>query len=504
MLSFEKRALRSFTSGTILFVITFVGNLLTVPLLLSSFNIEMYGLYIAIISFMSLVKLLDTAHHTYIGNELNVYYFDDIDKARRLFGTSFWMSVVVSIVEAVFFYIVWFYFSSTFIRDLHVLESITGKFLIFIYGLVWILTGSFTGLVVKLLPIVGKYETTNFLGILGKCTELCLLLIVSYLNLPLSALFGLLGLQLLALVFFYYSVYRKYLFELSEGLRYFQPKLGLHNLGKSLFLLVNNFTDYVSNAGLSLLISKLGNISLLPLMTTMRTIVNTPTMLVNLFLNPISSDLIRLKSIGNYKSLNGLISLSVSLSVSTTTLVFYLTAPWIESAYNFWTSNLLDFNDYLYIILAIAVCFTNVGKVYHIYVSGNNDLNRLLILNLAKIILYVCLSGILIKLYGLIGVGLILLIGEVVLFFINPLFFYRMIFDMNKALILDKITLSIAILEIVVLCASLVSLFVFDNIVLFLSCAPLLFLLYYFQWSFIDLEFRRRLTRHFKLNAFLK
>src|SRR5688572_18171403 len=104
----EKRAIKGTLFGLIQFGLTFVQSVLLVPLLLTQWGQEKYGMYLAIFAFLQLLKTIDFGHQTYVGNEFNKIYFQNRSDSVVILGSSMMMALILGGVELLIFLGLWF------------------------------------------------------------------------------------------------------------------------------------------------------------------------------------------------------------------------------------------------------------------------------------------------------------------------------------------------------------------------------------------------------------
>ena len=95
--SIERRTIESLVANTFLFGVSFLQNIVLVPILLANWGATKYGVWIAIYAFFSLLQTLDVGHQNYVGNEFNKFYYTDEVKAKEILGSSIYIAVGIGL-----------------------------------------------------------------------------------------------------------------------------------------------------------------------------------------------------------------------------------------------------------------------------------------------------------------------------------------------------------------------------------------------------------------------
>ena len=491
----ESRTLSSTLAGGLLFLFSLIQNIILVPLILKHWGAEKYGMWISLFAFASLLKTLDLGHQNYVGNEFNKAHFNDINLAKKILGSGF----VVAILLGFFEIFVYYFFGWNIIEPKEVglgdeiVKNTELRYSFLVFIVVWGITGSVGGLLVRVMLSFGLYTKTVIFSLIYKFCEIAILLFAALSNLDLYYLF-----ILYAFITFIYNLFLFYYIKIVIP-SYFpwwksvDVKIGVSNFSNSLILTLNGFIEQFNSSGIVLLVSKLLGVLIIPVFTTIRTVTNVVLQVTNLVTNPLAPELIRYHMLGDKRKIELILNTNWFISGLLVNLPFLFISPFIGSLYDIWVINNLVFNPQLYYLLTLSICFINFGRSYTTYLSGINSLKPLLIITITRFTLTIGLSFLLIPILKLNGVGTSILIAEFFSSFLLPILLVN--YEMDKSVIfkLDVFQIS-GLFQVIIL-------FLFYLSIGFLSCwsnfifGVCIFLMLgisLFQWRKLDSEVRLR------------
>src|SRR4051812_9016763 len=95
----QSRAARAGVAGVIATALNMALQIGTVPVVLTYWGAERYGLWLAILATFMLTRVMDTGYVTYVGNRLNVLFHQDTEKLRRTLGSSIVICALLGAVQ---------------------------------------------------------------------------------------------------------------------------------------------------------------------------------------------------------------------------------------------------------------------------------------------------------------------------------------------------------------------------------------------------------------------
>jgi len=493
----ESRTFKSTISGAILFLVNSLQSILLVPLFLSFWGKEKYGIWLSIISFISLIKTIEIGHQNYVGNEFNKWFFLDKKAAYKILGASFWISFFLGFFEFILFTTFLLYCSGFIFGDLsitHFQDPLLKVSLLF-YVFIWSVLGSIGGLLVRIILPIGLFAKTTNLSIISKVSELFILLLLVLLKFDLSVVFFGLGVINLIYSLIVFNYVRKVLPEFYPWWISVDWKLGFRNYLKSVILTLNAFADQFNSSSIIILINQKLGVLLLPVFTSIRTLTNVVLQVTSMVTNPLSPELIRFHSRGEKEKLCHVIETNLFVGGLLVNIPFLLVAPFVEFFFNWWTSGKLEFDYSLYYVFTVSIVFVNFGRSYLSYLSGINDLANMSLISISRVIVSIGLSLLLMSRFGLLGIGLAILASEILSSFVLPVFIVSIKLYASYTYFINK-NLFLSFLQVLFLSIYYtVYLYIPTlHVLAYIVILPLMFLSSYFQWQLLDAEVQKRLV----------
>ena len=491
----EIRTLKSTIWGGLLFFLTLIQNIILVPIFLNHWGSEKYGIWLAIIAIITLIKTIDLGHQNFIGNEFNKYFYKDKNFAKTLLGSAFNICIILGILEF-FIFLLFFYILDpekylgipTFFKS----EGDYKSGLTF-YVFIWSLFGSIGGLLVKIILPFGLYATMTIFTIISKFFELLILFFATYYNWGLNITFSYFALinLLYSLIIFYYI--KNSASEFFPWWLNFNFKTGYSNLLKSIVFTLNAFIEQFNSTGIILIVSKTMGLIFLPLFSTLRTITNVFIQITSLVTNPMVPEIIRLHSTNQKSKIIKIINTNWFIVSIFVIIPLYSSIPFIEFIFSAWLQHQIKFNFPLYSLLSLSVIFVNIGRMNFNYFYGINAIKPMISITVTRLIVTLFLSFFLVPYYGILAIGIGLCASEFLSSFILPIVFFAKDANISLFNLIDKIHYY-GILQIIIL-----------SLIFFMKCSKFHnFSLYYnlflliiislsiLQWKNLDSEIKTR------------
>jgi O-antigen/teichoic acid export membrane protein len=381
----SKKLEKSFLYKALHIGVLMLYNLLLIPALLKFWDLQVYGVWIALYVVFNLIKVFELGHSTYVGNEFNRIVHTEEQEARNILGSAVRANFVVGLLQPL---TVWLIYKvgllSVFLDDNIDQQEVTSVLLIlFAYRLTF---GALRSLIQKILNPFGLIYKMFQYSILETVVEFCVLVV---------AAFGEISLVELALLWFavkavmsmaiFYDI-KRILPQFFPWWQYGNLKTGLKDMKISFNYAVSNFLDRLGNDGIVLLVSAFVGTTYLPLFTATRTIVNFGLKISDFFLTPLAPEMINLYSLAKTALIKNIFRAYWFFSSILLILGFASSLFFIEWLFTLWTNNKLDFSMELYCFLAFIFLVKNYGKVLVVFFTSINKTRVILWTTIMRIV----------------------------------------------------------------------------------------------------------------------
>ncbi len=497
MKSIEQKSLKGTVLGFFSFVLNTVYSLILIPFFLTYWGDIKYGYFLSIYALIQLMRTLDNGHQIYIGNEFNKYYHTDHKKAQLILSSSVVIAFFLGFLEIVIYVILW---KSGFIDKtlgIHFNKNMFLSIGILSMLAMWCMVGSIGGILARIILAKGLYPESVLFAMLLKLIEIFILCFFVMKNSEISIVF-----ICIALATFIYSLgvfYWTYLKmpEFFPWWNRFNLSVGVRNFFRSMLITFNGFLEQMNVNGMIFLISSYLSSALVPAFTTVRTMSNTMITMTNLIIQPLIPEMIRLGSEGRKDKIWKIIETNWFFSGLMINVSFLILIPIAGFLFSIWTNGKLLFDQSLFYTLIMSVIMINFGKSLTSYLTGINDLKALTFMTCLRFVLIFGLSSLFIHKYGLISIGISIVIAELFCSGILPYYF-------TKRHLKDELKKSnhvfLVIISLLLMFSCLLLVNYFDNlkflICLFSLCA--IVLVYIIQWKSLDQEVKGRLIKLFR------
>ena len=502
----HRRAFKNSFVGFISFAVNILQAFITVPILLSNWGNETYGVWIALFAGFTLFQSADNGHINYIGNKLNLLYNYDQAELKTTLSSSIIMAVIIGLFQIILILVLTSFqllpgflgVPIELISDL----SIPLCLLILITG--WFISGSFGGILHRLMIPAGFYFQSLWWGILYKTSQFISIILVVILGgdiLEVSIFYTIVQLAVYYLTFIYIKnkIPEFYPWWTSANL-----KTAFLNFRKSLLLTFNSFTQQISSNGIILFISNMISSSTVPAFTTVRTITNTASSATNILISSLLPDIARFHTKKEDAKLNTLFNSHWFFSGIIVNIGLILLLPFIEILYMVWTKGLITFDYTLFISLVASISLINFGSGYYFYLTSINNLIAQTVITLSRVVLIFGTGFLLIPQLGLAGIGVAIFISEIFSSIIFPYYFVNKTFKTFDGSLNTKTCITALLAPFIIITLLILELVGIDfNYLIWVSALILIVLVYIFNWSILEEEIKHRFWDLFH-NLFLR
>lgn len=409
-----KRAARASSAGLVSTAVITLTQVAVVPVVLSHWGPETYGVWLALIAGFMMVRTVDAGYTGYVGNQFNVLYHTAPVELRRTLSAALMICVALAVLEL--FLVV----SAVVIDALPVLLGVgktasgTGDLepALVVLTLAWVLTGIFPSIIHRLLIPAGLLTNSIWWALAFQSAQVAVLLVGAVVG---ATIFW----TAVAYAVVQSTIYLGSAIYIRKKLPAFYPwwghgrlATGLHDLWRSTSLSVITFVQQTGTNGIVLLIAGVLGSVIVPIFTTVRTLANLWTTVGNVLVSAFSPEIVRYYAIGHHEKLVAslrVIALLLGVAVNVTLL---LCMPLVASIYSIWTKDALAFDFALFLYLAVGVSLMNAGLVFTSLLASINSLRASLTLTCCRTGIGFVVGFALAGEFGLSGIGFGLCVGE--------------------------------------------------------------------------------------------
>jgi O-antigen/teichoic acid export membrane protein len=391
-------------------------QLVSVPVCLHYWGKESYGSWLALYSAFMLLRSIDGGYTVFVGNKLNYLYHLDTSALRVHLASAVAGIVVISALQMALT------LGTLAFEPLSGLLGMTGdrahslseRLGLLTLMTTWVLSGSYLGIVHRLLIPSGLMYQAGWWAMEFQLAQFCAIMLAAVWRL------GMLQTSLLfaATQLFSYAasaIYVRYkLPGFSPWLHGARTRVGLRDLGESVFLTTSNLVQQGAFNGSVVLVSTLAGPAAVPIFTTVRTLTNLWTSVTTVLSTPLLPDVVRLHAKGEFGKLIAINAAFWVLVGTVVNLGALLSYPLIPYLYAQWTRHGVALDQPLLCLLLASVVMANAGALMTLHLNGINSLRIVLGASLARASFSLGVGGLAYGRHGLASFGLGILLGEIV------------------------------------------------------------------------------------------
>jgi O-antigen/teichoic acid export membrane protein len=408
-------------------ILTVAFQLISVPVCLKYWGDETYGSWLALFSAFTLLRSLDTGYTVYVGNKLNYLYHLDTRALRAHLSSAVAGIVLISSLQLTLA-------ASTLVLDplasvlgmpAGQIGAFTSKLGLLVLMISWVITGSYLGIVHRLLIPAGLMYQAAWWAMAFQVTQFCAIMMAAVLRLGMlqtSLMFALSQLIIYVLSALYV---RRKLPEFSPWLAGARVPIGLNDLRQSLMLTASNLLQQSAINGSVLVVSALAGPVAVPVFTTIRTLTNLWTSVTTVLTGPLLPDVVRIHAKGEVHKLvtmNQAFWVLVGSAVNWGALLSYPLLPYL---YDRWTAHAMTLNISLLCLMLGSVVVANAGALMALHLNGINRLPIVLSASAARAVLGLGVGALCYSRFGVRSFGFGILSGEIVATLATAFYFVK-------------------------------------------------------------------------------
>jgi O-antigen/teichoic acid export membrane protein len=402
-------------------------QLVSVPICLRYWGKETYGSWLALFSAFMLLRSLDGGYAAYVGNKLNYLYHKNTAALHEHLSSAVAGIMIIGCMQLALAAVALIFDPLSAMLGISpghndILMARLGLLALIIS---WVLSGSYLGIVHRLLIPAGLMYQAGWWAMEFQVAQFGAIMAAAMLRLDMlqtSLLFALT--QLVSYVASALYVRHK-LPVFSPWLQGAKMRVGVSDLGQSLFLSASNLIQQSAINGSVLLVSAMAGPVAVPIFTTVRTLSNLWTSVTTVLSTPLLPDVVRLHAKGETQKLVVINQAFWVLVGSAVNLGALLSYPLIPFLYGQWTGHTVVLDSPLLCLLLGSVVTANAGALMALHLNGINSLRIVLGASIARAVFSLGFGAVGYGRYGLTSFGLGILAGEIVATLMTARYFVK-------------------------------------------------------------------------------
>ena len=402
-------------------------QLISVPICLKYWGKETYGSWLALFAAFMLVRSLETGFVSYVGNKINYLYHQDQRALREHLSSS------ISGIAIIGFFELLIGVAAVLFDKIDLLLGVSAgnvsghrsSFALLVLICTWVATGSYLGIIHRLQIPTGLMYQAAWWAMGFQVSQFIGIILAAMMHLDIlqtSSLFA----------FVQFSIYIASAIYIRHKLPAYypwwqnsSPRVGIKDLFRSMLLTVSNLIQQGTTNGVVMLLSVLSGPAAVPVFTTVRTLTNLWTSVTNVLTTPLLPEVVRYNSTGEVRKLVTTCEAYWVVVGSTVNVCVLITYPFIKPLYGYWTTHSMSLDKALLCLLLASVVVANTGGLITLYLNGINSLRAVLAVSSVRASIILLAGGILFKYFGLAGVGIGILLGEVLAQLLQGYYFIK-------------------------------------------------------------------------------
>ncbi len=393
-------------------IVTLIVQLISVPICLHFWGHNTYGIWLSVLAAFTLMRSVDYGYTLYVGNEINVRYHISNRAMLLNLSSSLWGILVIGLLQLLFLVIMYISNNMHFVTGLKNSNNPEIFWALFIMSVTWICSAAYIGIVHRILNPLGMLLQSTWMMMWLQVVQFIVIIIAAFLNM---SIINTAILYSLAQVVFYYAsaIYIKIILpEYFPWWKNSSFKFGVKNIINAFPQTIGWVMMQGGVSGLVLLVAAFFGPAVVPVFTTLRTISNLWSTLINSFSQPLIPEAVRFYTTRKPQKLmavNQVHGILMSAVVNLSILAIY---PFIEEIFVIWTGHHLQFNKILLNLLLASISILGVGSLMGTFLAGINHVSYIIISSALRGVLVLALGWFFLHKYGLSGIGLAILISE--------------------------------------------------------------------------------------------
>ena len=402
-------------------------QLVSVPVCLHYWGNETYGTWLALFAAFTLMRTVDGGYIGYVGNQLNMLYHRDQQALRVTLASAVWGVTLLGVLQLIILMALYATDTVGFIVDSqHSRTAVREAVLaLSVLSVSWIFTGSYLGIVHRFLIPTGMMYQAAWWSMGFQLSQFAALITAAMLGLDILR-----AATLLALI--QAGIYTTSAVYIKLKLPLYYPwwtgpssAVGFSDLLRSVPLTLSGVLQQGGNSGLVMLVLTFCGPAAVPAFTTVRTLTNLWTTLINVLTTPLLPDVVRYYATADARKLLAVHQAHWLLVGSAVNLSILIAYPFLESVYGLWTRNSLPLDKPLMSLLLATVSLAGMSALTTTFLSGINHSGFILVSAVLRGGVALLLGALLLPAFGPTGLGIAVLLAEAFVLVVTVHWFFR-------------------------------------------------------------------------------
>ncbi len=397
--------------------ITIFTQVALVPLYLAYWDVETFGIWVAIQALVTFVTIFDYSHQTLL--EFEFLRFGDQNKPliRKFLWSGVAVGLVISLLQLGFIYLLIVTGGLSFLLDAKDLDNPVllrdAGIVLFLHGVSWMISFSCSGLLGRALSPFGYFSKVSWWGV-GSSLLIALSTAVAVV---LGSDLLVTGIVANAVTILYSLIFYGYLFTIlrKEKIVWKAPSWGL---GIKNFLMSNALSgkfllDLVRQQGIRLFLAPIAGLSAMAAFSTMRTGAYFAIQGLNTITNPMMPELMRFLHNRDQARSSASFAMVWIVVVGIIAPALMIIQLFIEPLFEIWTRGKIEISPLLFGSLSITVLIFAWAQPAFTVLRGNNMLKPQLYISIVTAAITIAGIFLIVPKNGIIGAGIALLVAEI-------------------------------------------------------------------------------------------
>ncbi|MFD2284845.1 hypothetical protein GJU39_19805 [Pedobacter petrophilus] len=416
-MSASKRILSGTIASWVQIAVAMAAQILLVPLYLSFWDAATYGLWLAVLSFSSLLSAFDLGFQEYMTYEFLKLGDRFPKKMSRLLSSGMMVAVILGLIQVVVVLLIyWLDILPMIFKDLGSSlkeKAIQAFYVLFIQSVIWLLCNTVGGLLNRVMATFGYYPRMAWWSVLTNTV----LLVAPAIAVVFGADLLTAGLVMAgAKVAFDIPVWFDMLRLLKKHhIKVISPsfELGWISFRRSTNLSVTGFLENIRQQGARLIMSPLVGATGIAVFSTIRTGSNVALQGLRTIINPLMPELMTFLHKRDQERTEVAFGTLWLVTIAVIAPCLLVVQTFIPVIYSAWTRGKLSFDPWLFALLSLGVLVFALSQPGIAVVKGNNLLKPQLSISIMSAVIAVLGIIIFVPLFGIKGAGVALLLSEI-------------------------------------------------------------------------------------------
>ncbi|BAV04285.1 polysaccharide biosynthesis protein [Filimonas lacunae] len=391
-----------------------------IPIYLSHWSVNVYGIWLAIQALVTVLSTLDKGHQNYLGFE---FLKIGADKKKEL-SINLWSSIEVGLWTGLLevLVIAGIVYSGLLMPMLGETSADNSQLVkdagivLLLQGIIWWITGSIGGILVRSLSPFGYYARMSWWGVWSAViTSIAPLIPVIMGKGLLEAGIAMAVATVVYNIPMFFDMFRLLKKEgVSISFSQKSSKLGWRNFFHSLALSGKDLLENLRQQGIRVILAPLSGATAMAAFSTIRTGANIALQGLGTLTNPLMPELMRFLNQRDQERMEASFGTVWMVLIAILTPGVLILQAFAPALFHVWTKGKITFDPLLFAILSLGVLVYAQAQPAMTIMRGNNLLRSQLIISILSALVVLAGMFTLVPMVGIVGAGIALLASELV------------------------------------------------------------------------------------------